>query len=71
MVYGSYDAPEVLVLRKFRDKVLMKSNWGKMAVKTYYKYSPKFVELTKDINIIHTIFRNIIDGFITLIKGKK
>jgi len=71
MVYGSYDAPEVLVLRKFRDKILMKSNFGKMAVKTYYKYSPKFVELTKDIKIIHTIFRNMLDGFITLIKGKK
>jgi len=64
MVYGSYDAPEVLVLRNFRDRVLMKSIFGKMFVKTYYKYSPKFVELTNDIKIIHTIFKNILDGFI-------
>ncbi len=71
MVYGSYDAPEVLVLRDFRDRILLKSQIGKMFVNTYYKYSPKFVELTKDIKIVHTIFRNILDGFIELLKGLK
>jgi hypothetical protein len=71
MVYGSYDAPEVLVLRNFRDKVLMKSKLSKILVNTYYKYSPKFVELTCDVKIVHMIFRNILDGFVALIKDKK
>ena len=69
MVYGSYDAPEVLVLRDFRDRVLLKYQIGKLFVKTYYKYSPNFVELTKDIKFIHTIFKNILGGFIKLLNG--
>ena len=71
MVYGSYDAPEVLVLRDFRDRVLLKSQIGKIFVKTYYKYSPNFVKLTKNIEILHTIFRNIFRGIIKLLKDIK
>ena len=68
MVYGSYDASEVLVLRDFRDRVLVKNKYGRIFVNTYYLYSPKFVELTKDIKIIHTLFKNLLDGFVALIK---
>ena len=71
MVYGSYDAPEVLKLRNFRDNVLLNSKFGNLFVKTYYKYSPKFVDLTKDIKAIHSIFRTIFGGIIKLLKGKK
>ena len=61
MVYGSYNAPEVLVLRNFRDQVLLKSKIGKLIVKMYYGYSPNFVKkLTKDMKILHTIIKNII-----------
>ncbi len=37
---GSYDAPEVLKLRSFRDSILMKSPHGLTFVQLYYKYSP-------------------------------
>ena len=38
--YGNYDAPEVLILRKFRDNYLLKTLAGRMFVRTYYEVSP-------------------------------
>ena len=37
-VYGSYDHPSVLVFRDFRDGVLAKNLFGRLFIKTYYKY---------------------------------
>ena len=38
--YGSYDHPHVRVLREFRDKVLLRSGWGRIFVQSYYRLSP-------------------------------
>ncbi len=38
--YGSYLEPEVMVLRKFRDQVLMTNTAGRLFVTLYYSYSP-------------------------------
>jgi TPR repeat protein len=38
--YGNYDAPEVLILRAYRDEVLLKSISGTAFVKFYYFVSP-------------------------------
>ena len=38
--YGNYDAPEVVVLRRFRDNYLLQRHWGKLFVKFYYRVSP-------------------------------
>jgi hypothetical protein len=35
---GSYDHPEVMILRNFRDKWILKRSWGNSFVKWYYKY---------------------------------
>lgn len=37
MVYGSYDSPEVRVLRRFRDEVLKQSEIGRKLIQVYYK----------------------------------
>lgn len=39
--YGSPLAPQVNLLRKFRNQYLVPYKWGRAFVKTYYKYSPK------------------------------
>ncbi len=39
-VYGSYAAPQVLVLRRFRDEVLKQSPAGRLFVRVYYRLSP-------------------------------
>lgn len=38
--YGSYSAPEVILLRNFRDEVLLKKLLGRAFVKLYYFVSP-------------------------------
>lgn len=43
-VYGSYDCPEVWVLRRFRDYFLLKTLFGKFFVNTYYFISPTLVK---------------------------
>jgi hypothetical protein len=43
-VYGSYDCPEVWVLRRFRDQFLLRSSFGKVFVKMYYFVSPVLVK---------------------------
>ncbi|MGE5308017.1 MAG: putative Ig domain-containing protein [Deltaproteobacteria bacterium] len=38
--YGTPDAPDVMVLRRFRDKCLMTTGWGRGFVRFYYRHSP-------------------------------
>ncbi|MCM1500838.1 MAG: hypothetical protein NC124_20460, partial [Clostridium sp.] len=39
-VYGGYDHPKVMVLRRYRDEILKKSFWGRVFIKVYYSVSP-------------------------------
>lgn len=39
--YGSYDAPEVQWLRRYRDVVLARSVAGRLFIRTYYYLSPR------------------------------
>lgn len=70
MVYGSYDTPEVMVLRKFRDEVLKQSWMGRKFIKIYYKYSPSLVRKTKNFKITHVIFKLILNPFVSYLKAK-
>ncbi len=44
-VYGSYDCPEVRVLRRYRDNTLDNNFLGRLFVKVYYALSPTLVKL--------------------------
>lgn len=44
-VYGSYDCPEVWVLRRYRDEQLSNHFGGRVFIKIYYAVSPKVVKL--------------------------
>ncbi|MBP0985421.1 MAG: hypothetical protein J6P39_00235 [Oscillospiraceae bacterium] len=44
-VYGSYDCPEVWVLRRFRDRVLRNCVSGRLFIRLYYAVSPSLVRL--------------------------
>lgn len=45
--YGSYEAPEVLVLRRFRDTVLQSSWLGRLSIQVYYASSPRLARVLK------------------------
>ncbi len=43
-VYGSYDCPEVWILRRYRDYYLDKNIFGRLFIKIYYAISPTLVK---------------------------
>jgi hypothetical protein len=61
MVYGDYNAPEVMVLRRFRDDVLAKYAFGLMFIQIYYRYSPLFVERFRHSQKINSFIKVILD----------
>ncbi|MBA6348344.1 CFI-box-CTERM domain-containing protein [Colwellia sp. BRX8-9] len=64
MAYGSYDHPQVLVLRQFRDNVLSQSWYGKLFIKVYYKTSPHLVSLLKGHEKSNSFIKNQLDKLI-------
>ncbi|MFN3916993.1 MAG: CFI-box-CTERM domain-containing protein [Flavobacteriales bacterium] len=70
MVYGSYDAPEVMVLRQFRDNFLQKFYFGRLFIQIYYKYSPHFVARFRHNQTIHKPIRFLLNGFVYLLDKK-
>ncbi len=68
MAFGNYDHPQVIILRKYRDEVLSKSNFGKWFIKTYYFYSPQMVEKMKNKKTLNIIIRKSLNQVIKLIK---
>ncbi len=68
MVYGSYEHPQVLVLRQFRDNTLATNYLGKTFIKIYYALSPKFVEMFKNSKKTNKLIKSILDKIISKIK---
>ena len=63
-VYGSYDCPEVWVLRRFRDYYLAKSLWGRTFIKVYYQVSPLIVVWFGGLIWFKQICKNVLDMII-------
>jgi len=61
MAYGSYEHPQVILLRGFRDNTLSKSKFGLWIIKIYYRYSPKVVERLKDKKLINSLIKKTLD----------
>lgn len=68
MAYGDYDHPQVVILRDFRDKVLLSTCLGTVFVRLYYWLSPKLVKILKDHKKTNTLIRKSLDKFISIIK---
>lgn len=69
-VYGSYDCPQVWVLRRFRDEVLLPMCCGRLFVKTYYAVSPTLLKHFGNNNIFKTFCMTVLDLFIKHLKIK-
>ncbi|MFV0530755.1 MAG: CFI-box-CTERM domain-containing protein [Flavobacteriales bacterium] len=68
MVYGNYDHPNVLILRKFRDKTLKKHLIGRVFIRLYYKYSPNYVNYIKDKKYLNLLSSMTVKGIVSGIK---
>lgn len=55
--YGSYDDFDVWVLRKFRDRVLLKSGAGRWFVRTYYRTSPPLAHFIAGHDALRAVVR--------------
>lgn len=59
LCYNDYNSKQVIVYRKFRDKILLKNRFGKCFVKKYYLYSPILVEKMKNKFMLQRLIKII------------
>lgn len=69
-VYGSYDCPEVWVLRRFRDNTLAKCFFGRAFVSSYYAISPTLVKMFGHTIWFNKICKIPLDKFIKKLRDK-
>jgi len=67
-VYGSYDAPQVKILRVFRDGVLEPSRMGRLFIHFYYRIGPICSKTVKRYNWLRWIFRYILNFFVAALR---
>ena len=69
-VYGSYDCPEVWVLRRYRDEVLDKTLLGRAFIKLYYAVSPRIVKHFGDKRFFNAFFKKRLDRKVARLQKK-
>lgn len=69
-VYGSYNAPEVCTLRRFRDKVLTRSAGGRLFISIYYAISPHLVKLLGNRSCFRGTCRYFLDRLVSSLQKK-
>ena len=70
-VYGSYSAPQVIVLRRFRDEILQNTAFGRWFIKTYYRLSPPVAEKLKNAKFINRVVRSILDRWVAKLENRQ
>lgn len=63
-VYGSYDCPQVRLLRRFRDEHMKKTPAGRIFIRLYYAVSPVLVRCFGKNPAFHVFWRHILDSLI-------
>ncbi len=69
-VYGSYNCPEVWVLRRYRDYNLDTTKRGRAFIKCYYTVSPLFVKLFGKTKWFNHYWRKKLDKKVALLKAQ-
>lgn len=67
-VYGSYDAPEVLILRRFRDEYLAKSGLGRSLIRTYYRIGPSLAGHLRAHPMVNRPVRVVLDRVVARVR---
>lgn len=69
-VYGSYDCPEVWVLRRYRDNMLESNFLGRVFIKVYYALSPTLVKMLGKQNWFVCACKSILNKIVTKLQAK-
>lgn len=67
-VYGSYDSPQVWILRHYRDDTLAQTWYGRVFIRFYYATSPTIVKWFGKTEWFNRIFKSLLDDFIERLK---
>ena len=67
-VYGSYDCPEVRVLRRYRDQKLSSTAFGRAFIRLYYATSPTLVKLFGRAKWFGAFWQKILNKFVERLK---
>lgn len=67
-VYGSYDAPEVLKLRDFRDQTLARFALGRGFIWVYYRVSPPIAHWLRGARTVNRGVRWVLDSLIRILR---
>ncbi len=63
-VYGSYDCPQVWILRRYRDNQLAKTRCGRAFIRTYYAVSPTLVKWFGDTKWFRKLWKGKLDRMV-------
>ncbi|MCW3491536.1 CFI-box-CTERM domain-containing protein [Dethiobacter alkaliphilus] len=66
-VYSDHNAPQVLVLRGFRDSVLSRNMWGRGFVQVYYIISPPIAEFLSNNKAAKHIVKTFLDRIVAIL----
>ncbi len=69
-IYGSYDCPQVWTLRRFRDRNLRKSWFGRIFIKIYYAVSPTLVKIFGDKILFKAFGKRLLDVLVWQLQNK-
>ena len=67
-VYGSYDAPQVIALRRYRDESLSKNILGRLFIRIYYKLSPPIAKRLITTKRTNHLVKILLDKIVRIIK---
>lgn len=69
-VYGSYDCPQVWVLRRYRDNALAKTLPGRAFIRAYYAVSPVLVKWFGHTDWFKNLWKRPLDGMVKRLMSK-
>lgn len=69
-IYGTYDCPELWVLRRYRDEALGTKWYGKLFIKLYYAVSPHMVKRFGNKAWFVALWKNKLDIIVLRLKEK-
>ncbi|MCQ2451366.1 MAG: hypothetical protein MJ080_05270 [Clostridia bacterium] len=69
-VYGSYDCPQVWILRRFRDDTLASTWYGRAFIHTYYAISPTLVKWFGNTNWFKNMWKPMLDRMVENLRAE-